>query len=114
VKRSNLSGSQDVVARTRCAPEGCWSSEDLNLAWPQNVYSLSHVAIPFAPTDPMYGSDAATAYVEDMRLGALQPRGERQVLLVPVEQLTRLRYNPFFSYLEQRVIEFCTDCQGGS
>ncbi len=106
--------SQDVVARTRCAPEGCWSSEDLNLAWPQNVYSLSHVAIPFAPTDPMYGSDAATAYVEDMRLGALQPRGERQVLLVPVEQLTRLRYNPFFSYLEQRVIEFCTDCQGGS
>jgi hypothetical protein len=33
---------------------------------------------------------------------------------VPVEQLTRLRYNPFFSYLEQRVIEFCTDCDPGS
>ncbi len=105
--------SKDVVARTRCAPKACWSSEDLNLTWPQNVYSLSHVAIPFAPTDPMYGSDATTAYVENMRLGTLQPRGERQVLLVPVEQLTRLRYNPFFSYLEQRVIEFCTDCQGG-
>ncbi len=102
--------SKDVVARTRCAPKACWSSEDLNLTWPQNVYSLSHVAIPFAPTDPMYGSDATTAYVENMRLGTLQPRGERQVLLVPVEQLTRLRYNPFFSYLEQRVIEFCTDC----
>jgi alpha-beta hydrolase superfamily lysophospholipase len=105
--------SKDVVARTRCAPKACWSSENLNLTWPQNVYSLSHVAIPFAPTDPMYGSDATTAYVENMRLGTLQPRGERQVLLVPVEQLTRLRYNPFFSYLEQRVIEFCTDCQGG-
>ncbi len=105
--------SQDVVARTRCAPKACWSSEDLNLTWPQNVYSLSHVAIPFAPTDPMYGSDAATAYVENMMLGALQPRGERQVLLVPVEQLTRLRYNPFFSYLEQRLIDFCTDCDRG-
>jgi alpha-beta hydrolase superfamily lysophospholipase len=102
--------SKDVVARTRCAPKACWSSEDLNLTWPQNVYSLSHVAIPFAPTDPMYGSDATTAYVENMRLGTLQPRGERQVLLVPVEQLTRLRYNPFFSYLQERVIEFCTDC----
>ena len=106
--------SKDVVARTRCAPKGCWSSEDLHLTWPQNVYSLSHVAIPFAPTDPMYGIDATTAYVENMRLGALQPRGERQVLLVPVEQLTRLRYNPFFSYLERRVIEFCTDCDRDS
>ena len=106
--------SKEVVARTRCAPKACWSSEDLNLTWPQNVYSLSHVAIPFTPTDPMYGSDATTAYVENMRLGTLQPRGERQVLLVPVEQLTRLRYNPFFSYLEQRLIEFCTDCDHGS
>ncbi|MCZ6517230.1 MAG: alpha/beta fold hydrolase [Gammaproteobacteria bacterium] len=106
--------SQEVVARTRCAPKACWSSEDLNLTWPQNVYSLSHVAIPFTPTDPMYGSDATTAYVENMRLGTLQPRGERRVLLVPVEQLTLLRYNPFFSYLEQRVIEFCTDCDPGS
>jgi alpha-beta hydrolase superfamily lysophospholipase len=106
--------SKEVVARTRCAPKACWSSEDLNLTWPQNVYSLSHVAIPFAPTDPMYGSDATTAYVENMRLGTLQPRGERQVLLVPVEQLTRLRYNPFFSYLEQRLIEFCADCDHGS
>ena len=105
--------SKDVAARTRCAPKGCWSSEDLNLSWPQNVYSLSHVAIPFAPTDPMYGSDATTAYVENMMLGALQPRGERQVLLVPVEQLTRLRYNPFFSYLKQRLIEFCADCDRG-
>jgi len=105
--------SKEVVARTRCAPKGCWSSEDLNITWPQNVYSLSHVAIPFAPNDPMYGSDATTAYVEDMRLGALQPRGERRVLLVPVEQLTRLRYNPFFSYLKRRVIEFCTGCEGG-
>lgn len=105
--------SKDVVARTRCAPKACWSSVDLELAWPQNVYSLSHVAVPFAPNDPMYGSDATTAYVEDLMLGALQPRGERQVLLVPVEQLTRLRYNPFFSYLRQRVIEFCAACGRG-
>ena len=104
--------SQDVVARSRCAPKSCWTSEDLTLTWPQNVYSLSHVAIPFAPNDPMYGIDTTTAYVEDMMLGALHPRGERQVLLVPVEQLTRLRFNPFFSYLKQRVIEFCTDCAG--
>ena len=37
----------------------------------------------------MYGIDATTAYVDNMMLG------ERQVLLMPMEQLTRLRYNPF-------------------
>jgi hypothetical protein len=35
-------------------------------------------------------------------LGALEPRGERQLLVVPVEQFMRLTYNPFYSYLESR------------
>ena len=27
----------------------------LDLAWPRNVFSLSHVALPFPPDDPLYG-----------------------------------------------------------
>jgi len=39
-------------------------------------------------------------------LGSLQPRGERSLLQVPVSQLMRLRYNPFYPYLQQRVLAF--------
>jgi hypothetical protein len=33
------------------------------------------------------------------------PRGETQYLTVPLSQFMRLRHNPFFSYIEKRVIE---------
>jgi hypothetical protein len=75
------------------------------MAWPRGVYSLSHVAIPFAPDDPVYGSsgnERKNGY-QGLPLGALQPRGETRVLTVPLSQLMRLRHNPFYAYVEQRV-----------
>ena len=36
-------------------------------------------------------------------LGRLTPRGEKSVLIVPEEVLMRLTWNPFFSYLAERV-----------
>ena len=36
----------------------------------------------------------------------MAPRGERFIMRVPAGQFTRLRYNPFFDYLEKRVIAF--------
>ena len=38
-------------------------------------------------------------------LGALQPRGESHLLTAPLGQLMRLRHNPFFSYVERRVVD---------
>jgi alpha-beta hydrolase superfamily lysophospholipase len=75
----------------------------LNMAWPPFVYSLSHVAIPFPIDDALYGLEADRREDYGIRLGAIDPRGERGVLMVSVEDLTRLMCNPFFPYLEARL-----------
>lgn len=43
-----------------------------------------------------------------INVGIIQPRGEKNVLNVPSSLSLRLRYNPFFSYLEERVVESAT------
>ena len=96
--------SREVVARTRTATSPRWDREQaLGLSWPDQVYSLSHVAVSFPPDDPYYGAVAADPAIEDFHLGTLHPRGERGQLRVPVEQLMRLRYNPFFPLIEERM-----------
>jgi len=75
----------------------------LGLAFPADVYSLSHVALPFPCDDPLYGSAPRTDEDYGIRLGTLVLRGERGALQVSAEQLQRLTCNPFFGYLEQRV-----------
>lgn len=74
------------------------------LAWPREVYSLSHVSLPFPREDTLYGSGGSSPGV--LGLGNIALRGERGVLQVsPADQL-RLRWNPFFPYLEARVLAF--------
>jgi alpha-beta hydrolase superfamily lysophospholipase len=75
----------------------------LPLAWPRFVFSLSHVAVPFPVDDPLYGLTPALQEDYGIRLGELEPRGERGVLLMPVDDLMRLKCNPFFPYLEERL-----------
>jgi alpha-beta hydrolase superfamily lysophospholipase len=75
----------------------------LGLAFPADVYSLSHVALPFPCDDPLYGSTPRSDEDYGIRLGTLELRGERGALQVSAEQLQRLTCNPFFAYLEQRV-----------
>ena len=75
-----------------------------NLQWPEGIYSLSHVALPFPPNDPIYG-DVRTSVKTGVSLGNIMLRGERGVLQVPANQLMRLRYNPFYSYQEQLILE---------
>jgi hypothetical protein len=84
----------------------------VGLSWPTGVYSLSHVAIPFPPSDPIYG--VGTSQQEPFPFGNIEARGERGVLTVPVALLMRLRYNPFFSYLEERVVAFISPGESGS
>jgi len=77
----------------------------LDLAWPRNVFSLSHVALPFPPDDPLYGY-AAPASNRHIQLGRLEIRGENGVLNVPNWMLTRQRSNPFHSYVVERIKSF--------
>jgi len=77
----------------------------LDLAWPDRLYSLSHVALPFPEDDPLYGH-IDTGTNPGIRLGNLAPRGERGILRISAADMLRLRWNPFYTYLERRVLEF--------
>ena len=96
--------SAKVEERSRAPRSNATESKPLQMAWPRGVYSLAHVAIPFAPDDPVYGigDDRQGGYL-GLPLGSLQPRGETRLLTAPLSQLMRLRHNPFFSYVGQRV-----------
>jgi len=78
--------------------------EPLALSWPGGVYSLSHVAPPFPPSDPLYGSRQQDGG-RPATLGSLEPRGEKGLLRVGIGDLMRLRYNPFYAYLETRIMD---------
>jgi hypothetical protein len=94
-----------VVERT-VAPGGAVGTERLlDLWWPRNVFSLSHVALPFAPDDPLYGYDAPRD-PRHLQLGSVEVRGENGVLNVPTWMLTRQRSNPFYPYLVERIESF--------
>jgi hypothetical protein len=76
-----------------------------NLEWPGQVYSLSHVALPFRPDDPLYGSDISVDS-PGIQLGSLSLRGERDILHIPASTMLRLRWNPFYDYMENNLLEF--------
>ena len=82
------------------------TTRPLGLAWPRDVFSLSHVAVPFPLSDPVYGREEQTTVPQVIRLGLLSPRGEKSVLTVPIEVLMRVSSNPFFPYMARRVSEW--------
>jgi len=69
------------------------------------TFSLSHVALPFPPDDPLYGYEAVAA-TNHVQLGTIAVRGENGVLTVPTWVLTRQRSNPFHAYLTERLDGF--------
>ena len=75
------------------------------LSWPDVLYSLSHVALPFPPDDPLYGGSQA-GESPGITIGDIALRGERGVLQISAAEMLRLRWNPFYPYLQQRVLEF--------
>jgi alpha-beta hydrolase superfamily lysophospholipase len=97
--------SNRVLARTVLNGEVSASATTYLGKWPQGVYSLSHVALPFSPFDPLYGGPQA-GDSPGIALGDLAPRGERGVLRIPGSDILRLRWNPFFDYVLSRTIRF--------
>ena len=77
----------------------------LDLSWPAGVVSLSHVALSVPPDDPLYGrhppEDSATLF-----LGQIDVLGERGILRISSDWLLRIRYNPLFAVVEQRMLEW--------
>ena len=75
----------------------------LGLAWPPEMFSLAHIALPFPMDDDVYGRNPRPSSFDVVRLGTLSPRGERAVLTVPLDTLMRVSCNPFFPYLAARL-----------
>ena len=98
--------SPAVVARYQAPLSDVISSaEPLGLAWPAGIISLSHVALPFPPDDPLYGQRPPDN-AEILFLGQMAIQGERDLLALPLDWLLRLRHNPFYAYLEARVLDW--------
>ena len=97
--------SARVVARHKEAYTAeATDTETLDAAWPRGVVSLSHVALPITPDDPLYGQQPPTDDI--VFLGDLAMTGERGLLKIPGDWLLRMRYNPFYDYLERRTLEW--------
>lgn len=98
--------TRDAVARVEGPHATQAETRPLGLAWPIQVFSLSHLAVPFRPDDPLFGIQPDMRVSYGPRLGLLAPRGERDVLTVPIDQFMRLNCNPFFPYVEERIRAF--------
>ncbi|WP_373225420.1 alpha/beta hydrolase [Enterobacter cloacae complex sp. ESBL7] len=72
-------------------------------AWPQDVYSLSHVAVPFPPDDDLYGREPRVKNRYGISLGTIALWGETSVLSVGKEALMRVTSNPFYDYMQERI-----------
>lgn len=77
----------------------------LGLRWPSGVYSLSHLAMPIRADDPVYGAAEATKST-GLALGTLSLRGESGVLAISDGAQLRQRYNPFYGFTEDLVIDW--------
>jgi alpha-beta hydrolase superfamily lysophospholipase len=104
----NAGDDTDATVERSIAPGQLQAvDKPLDLPYPPGIFSLSHLAIPIPPEDPLYGTqpDRKSSPEFGISLGALDARGERGALIVDQDFLTRLPSNPFFPYLLARVEE---------
>lgn len=105
IANENLESANVVAHYKPPNSQDILTTESLGLAWPASVISLSHVALPFSPDDPLYGR-IPPEHDDVIYLGQVQIRGERGLLRISSDWLMRLRYNPFYSVLETRALDW--------
>ncbi len=96
--------SRDVVLQNRLQGSDAVTTEVTDLKWPLEIYSLSHTSIPFAPRDPIYG-DGSQRQPGMVNLGRIPARGESALLNNDLARLQRLRYNPFYQWQEDAIVQ---------
>jgi alpha-beta hydrolase superfamily lysophospholipase len=104
VKIANRNADTMEVSEWR-QPAGRMDEQEqpLGLEFPAGVFSLSHVALPFAMTDPLYGLTPSSAENFGIRLGNRQLLGETNTLIIKATTGMRLYCNPFYDYMEARI-----------
>jgi alpha-beta hydrolase superfamily lysophospholipase len=98
-------GSSEIVEGVTEAGAETVQERPLGLSFPPGVFSLSHVALPFPPSDGLYGFDPDPADDFGIQLGTIAARGEVGALIVSLDALLRMSSNPFFPYLLGRIEE---------
>jgi alpha-beta hydrolase superfamily lysophospholipase len=98
-------GSYEVTERVTEAGSTAEVVRPLGLRYPRDVFSLSHIALPFAEEDPVYGAAPDPAENFGVQLGAMALRGERGILTLSLDALGRTSWNPFFPYQMRRIEE---------
>ncbi|MET0442404.1 MAG: alpha/beta hydrolase, partial [Casimicrobiaceae bacterium] len=78
---TNAPGQAEVVERVTEAGATTEQTRALALTYPRDVFSLSHVAVPFPMNDPLYGLTPDYPEQYGVNLGALATRGERGTLV---------------------------------
>jgi alpha-beta hydrolase superfamily lysophospholipase len=98
---------QNSVTSIFRKPEGGAPLQEIttDLTWPNDIYSLSHVALPFSENDTLYGNTGISSQ-SGIHLGDLALRGERGVVRITPGDMLRLRWNPFYPFIEQQILEF--------
>ena len=108
-------GNRDATTRAvgafvREAGRSDVTERDLPYEWPRGLLSLGHVALPFPVDDPIYGLEGPPeAAVAKFNLGTFPARGENGALVVPLAQFARVRSNPFFGVIRDKVRETLPD-----
>jgi alpha-beta hydrolase superfamily lysophospholipase len=95
--------SEQVLVHTRKPGETEISQTDINLSWPDDIFSLGHIALPFPVQDPLYGGSQQKSD-PGLQLGNFAIRGEKGMLKVTPSAMLRIHWNPFYPYLEQRTL----------
>jgi len=97
--------SRQVSVLRKTAGDSEINTSKLDTGWPKAMHSLSHIALPFPKTDILYG-EISPEEESGLHLGNIAIRGERGVIQIPASAMLRLRWNPFYSYLEERIFDF--------
>ena len=97
--------SRQVVEQVTEAGATTVQTRPIGLEFPLEVFSLSHLALPFPVTDPLYGLRPDDSDDFGVNLGALAMRGERGGLIVSLDSLTRLSSNPFYDFMAERIAQ---------
>jgi alpha-beta hydrolase superfamily lysophospholipase len=92
-----------TVARTTEAGQTAANTTPLAILYPDNIFSLSHIALPFPANDPLYGTAPDRSENFGIRLGTEAPRGERGALILTLDSVLRISSNPFYPYVRQRI-----------
>lgn len=103
IVKNASSESMNMIASTHLAHLTTADVQPLNVRYPRDVFSLSHVALPFPVHDSLYGSEPYEPNHYGLSLGVLRVRGERAVLLADMDSLMRITSNPFYPYLIERI-----------